>query len=51
LPGIISPCSQKVSFVLGVIQQMGTNFLAACLIFKSLVRIHQRVLYDGPRMS
>jgi hypothetical protein len=50
LPGIVSPCTNKVSFVLVFIEQMGTNFAAVYLIFKSLVEMHQFVLYDGPRM-
>jgi len=50
LPGITSPCTQKVSYVVVVIQQMGTNFAAVCLIIKSLVEMHQRVGCDGPRV-
>jgi hypothetical protein len=49
-PGITSPCTLKVSYVVVVIQQMRTDFAAVCLIIKSLVEMHQRVLYDGPRM-
>jgi hypothetical protein len=50
LPGITSPCTQKVSYVVVVIQQLGTNFAALCFIIKSLVEMHHRVLYDGTRM-